>query len=115
MGHEKTWCGKENEHLARAWLVADEDLSVSGVRTRKLFKESVRHCFLAIGPTNVTARKGRYGSRSIVNTDEHFSNLTDFQKFRYAIEKIKAAGPTGVSDREIDAMAIAIHCGKTSL
>lgn len=116
MGRGKNWSAEENEHLARAWLAASEDPVVGADQTRKVFKESVRRRFLQMSPTDSNAKEGRYGSRSVASIDQHFSELSaDVQKFRAALGKIKASGPTGVSDQEKHAMAIAIHCGKTSV
>lgn len=68
-----------------------------------------------MAPREASLQEGRYGARTAVSTNQHFSDISaDVQKFRSALAKVRASHPTGVQECEVYAMAVAIHFGKTN-
>ena len=118
MGKGKRWSQEECKHLAEAWVAASEDVGSAQVKGTNQdsdeFWNKVKDNFAAYAPSNV---QGTYHGRELSAIKNQWKDKIsrDVKKFNKALVKVLSSNPTGCTEENKIAMAVAIHLGKTSI
>jgi hypothetical protein len=113
MAKGKRWTLTEETCLAKALLAATENPFRGADQTYDDFTRDLINNVKVFSPQNV--EEGRFYHRTdSAIIDEHRKLKTDVQLFNKSLLIIWSSNPSGVSESEKIAMAVAIHMGATS-
>ena len=105
------WTTDDLCDLSRAWITASCDPVVDIDQSAERFSATLHSAFVARAG-NDDEKKQRYEGRSAKLVKLRFECAAYVQKFQKSLLLITSSNPTGITDKELISMAIAVHVGK---